>query len=151
MLHRVIAIFSAFTLFADFAGAALPALSGGFSKPSASRAPLQVAIRFDKSFYSLDLHGEILTYKDSARTYKMPAKKCDQAVVDKIVGQYRAMTTDYKARKPIPKTEFNVEVIETNKMKLEVARGSNLGTWLRDMPKNIMYYAAEAKVACAKK
>jgi hypothetical protein len=89
------------------------------------------------------------SYKESGRTYVVKVKDCNKASLDKIAETYRALLKRYSAKPALPKTQYDVELMNSG-TKIFVARGSDFGTWLREMPKKAMYVTAEAQASCKK-
>lgn len=120
--------------------------AGAFA--STTPQEINIAVKFDHSFYELKFDGGVLTYKEGPQHYSMKLRDCNRSKVGRITKRYQVLAKKYMSQKPQPKTKFDVEVTSSDGKKLEVARGSSFGTWLRDMPKKIMYYNAESQASC---
>ena len=121
---------------------------------SAAVAPvkdLKVAVHFDHSFYSLDIHSNNLVYSDGNRVFKIPARTCNQKVLKKITATYQVLAKQPNTRKPAAFTKYDVEVNENAKPRQQVPRGSKFGTWLREMPTKMAYWYGEAVISCRRK
>lgn len=121
----------------------LPIVALG-SKPE-QKTVLQV--KFDQSFYALELSRDFFKYSEGSRVYGIKIKDCNRPKLSQIETTYKSLLNEYSHQPPRQKTKYDVELLE-NKKKFEVARGSELGQWLREVPKKIMYINAEAQTSC---
>ena len=114
-----------------------------------SRPPpkIVVKVKFDRSFYNLEFSRDLFKYNEGARTYSVKIKDCNRPKVSQVENTYKSLLKEYSSQPPRQKTKYDLELSENGK-KIEVARGSDLGTWLREMPKKIMYINAEAQASC---
>lgn len=109
-----------------------------------------VKVKFDQSFYVLEFHSDLFVYNEATRTYRIRINDCNRPKISQIEKTYRSLLADHLSQPPRVKTKYDVEVADKGK-KIQVPRGSYLGTWLRDMPKKIMYINAETQVSCKRK
>lgn len=109
-----------------------------------------IKVKFDQSFYSLDFSSDLFRYDEATRTYRIKIKNCNRSKVYQIEKTYKSLLADHLSQPPRVKTKYDVEVADKKK-KIQVPRGSHFGTWLRDMPKKIMYINAETQVSCTRK
>ena len=109
---------------------------------------INIAVKFDHFFYELKFDGGVLTYKEGPQHYFIKLTDCNRSKVSRIAGSYLVLAKKYRNQKVQKKTKFDVEVTSPDGKKWEIARGSPLGTWLRDMPKKMMYYNAELQASC---
>lgn len=121
----------------------LPVVALG-SKPEPK---VVVKVKFDESFYNLEFSRDLFKYNEGTRTYSVKIKDCNRSKVSQVEKTYKSMLKDYSNQAPRQKTKYDVE-LSANGKKIEIARGSDFGTWLREMPKKIMYINAEAQASC---
>jgi hypothetical protein len=119
-----------------------------FSSSLAEAAPakMDLAVKFDHSFYDLKYDGSTFSYKDQIQNYAIKTKACNRAKLSRLSAEFHSLLKAYET-KPFKKTKFDVELISQRKS-LHIARGSALGTWLRDIPAKMPYFNAEANVTC---
>ncbi len=108
---------------------------------------LKIAVKFDQSFYNLELTDNLFSFREGPTTFRAKAMPCNRAVLSKKRDEYNALLTTYSSP-PTGKSEFDVQVTDRDGKALSVARGSKFGTWLRDLPKTMMYFNAEVKSSC---
>lgn len=106
-----------------------------------------VKVKFDQSFYSLEFGHDLFKYNESTRTYGIKITDCNRPRLSQVENTYKSLLKDYLNQPPRQKTKYDLELLVNGK-KMEVARGSNFGNWLREMPKKIMYINAEAQTSC---
>ncbi len=121
-----------------------------FNSVYARAKDININVKFDQTFYSVNHNSKFFVYKEGPNTFSIPIKKCNKVVVGKIINQYESLLANYKNQKKDPQTAFDVTLLQVGGETLYVSRGSALGSWLRDFPKQIMYQAAEAQVLCKK-
>ena len=110
---------------------------------------VDISVKFDRSFFKLKYDGTALSYSEETRQFKINVRSCNRSRLEKIPAHYNALLKKFKNQKPpLQKTKYDVEVTDSLGRKIQIARGSALGTWLRELPKKIMYDDAEARVAC---
>jgi len=126
-------------------------VSSTFAATGSKPAPLDISVKFDNSTYSLRAKSGELTYKDTFQTHKIPVSKCTESVVNRIIEGYAHLASKYNFGRPFIRTPYDVQVREAKKEPVHIARGSEFGTWLRELPAKISYYAAEADLLCRKK
>lgn len=122
------------------------------SHPSAFSAPkahdFNIKVKFDRTFYSLTYDARAFTYKEGPNVFSIPIKECNKALVNKITNRYESLLSEYTNQKKQFPTTFDVKLIGVGGNTLQITRGSMFGTWLRELPKKIMYHKAEAQVIC---
>ena len=113
-------------------------------------APVNIEVKFDHTFYGLKYNSDLLTYREGPRTYSVKIKACNKAKVSSLIKKYQSLSQKYVTQKIPEKSNPNYDVLVTTGegKKLQVSRGSQFGTWLRDLPKKIMYFDAEARLSC---
>lgn len=119
-----------------------------FAAPNAH--DFDIKIKFDRTFYSLRYDTKVLVYKEGPNVFSIPVKECNKSLVNKITSRYESLLSEYTNQKKQPVTSFDVKLIKFDGATLNIARGSTFGTWLRELPKKIMYQKAEAQVVCKK-
>lgn len=118
-----------------------------FALGSKPETKVVVKVKFDKSFYNLKFSRDLFKYSEGARTYSLKIKDCNRSKVRQVEDTYNSLLKDYTNQVPRQKTKYDVELLANGK-KIDIARGSDFGTWLREMPKKIMYINAEAQASC---
>ena len=109
---------------------------------------MDVSVRFDRSSYELKYDSSVLTYREGPRVYGMKSRACSKARIDRLVNRYRSLNLAYKSQKARDGTPIDVVVTGADGKRMQVARGSPFGAWLREMPKGIMYLNAEMRASC---
>ena len=112
-----------------------------------SSRELNIAVKFDQSFYNLELTDSFFSFREGPTTFRAKAKPCNRAVLAKKRDEYNSLLTTYSSP-TTGKSEFDVQVTDRDGKVLSVARGSKFGSWLRDLPKTMMYFNAEVKASC---
>jgi hypothetical protein len=106
-----------------------------------------ITVKFDNSFYDVRYDGSSFVYRESPVVYNFKVKSCNRAQVDRMVATYQALLKKYGSEPARTRTKYDIHLDASGK-KLSVARGSPLGTWLRTLPKKMMYFNAEAQTSC---
>jgi hypothetical protein len=109
---------------------------------------LDVSVKFDRSFYQLKSKSGMITYKEGGLIYQIKIQDCNRAVIAKIADRYWSLSSTQEASEVRPKQSVDINVTSGDGKKQQVARGSAFGTWLRELPRNVMYLSAEARVLC---
>lgn len=109
---------------------------------------VKVVVKFDQTFYRMEFLKDSFSYTEGAISYRAKVAECNRSVVAKIPDEYLALYRNNLKTAQIAKSEFDVEVVDGNGKTFRVARGSKFGTWLRDLPKTMMYFNAEVKASC---
>ena len=106
-----------------------------------------IKVKFDKSFYDLAFSRDLFKYNEGTRAYIVKIKDCNRLKLSQVEKTYKSLLKEYSNQPLREKTKYDV-VLSANGKKMEIARGSDFGTWLREMPKTIMYINAEAVASC---
>ena len=125
-----------------------------FSAASASTSTAQISkfsVKFDRSFFYLEVDNKKMIYRESDRTYEIKIEPCNRKVVNQLISSYRSMLTKHlSSKQPASTTKYDV-VINSGMKSYSVPRGSDFGTWLRNLPKKMPYLYAQARVSCKKR
>jgi hypothetical protein len=110
--------------------------------------PIDITVRYDSAVYHFRYDGNQLSYVESSRRFTIADRPCDHAEIKRIAGTYNLLEQKYLKRANHSPTPYDVEIKTLNNEKLAISRGSQFGTWLRDLPKRIAYENLAAKVSC---
>lgn len=117
-----------------------------FSAPKAH--DFDVKVKFDHTFYSLKNNAKLLVYKEGPNEFSIAIKDCNRPLVNKITETYEALLLGNSKKKNQQSSKYDVQLIIVGGETLQIPRGDSFGTWLRDLPKQIMYHKAEAVARC---
>lgn len=127
-------------------------VTGLFVSLQAYSAPntrdIEVKVKFDQTFYSLKSNSKTLVYKEGPNEFSISIKSCNRSLVNSITEKYNALFLENSNKKNQLISKYDVKLIHPSGDIVQVARGDSFGTWLRDLPKKIMYYKAEAVAKC---
>jgi len=126
------------------AGWIFPILMTSLIASAASES--RITVRFDTTLYVLSYNARTFSYHQGPIHFVLPIKDCDRKVIDQITGKYAEFAK--KAGKNRGETQFDVEITDAKGKTGKVPRGNPFGTWLRDLPRKMPTYNAEARVAC---
>ncbi len=122
--------------------------NGATAMSAAQTKDVKVAVKFDQTFYRMEFLKDSFSYSEGAINYRAKVAECNRSVVAKIPDEYLALYKNNLKTVQTANSEFDVEVVDGNGKSFGVARGSKFGTWLRDLPKTMMYFNAEVKASC---
>jgi hypothetical protein len=114
---------------------------------SASEPKLNVTVSYDNVRYTVQSANGFLYYKQDSANLRFPLKSCSKSVTEPLISQIKASLTEKQTDKPSPADDVKITSGQTTRT---LARGSALGTWLRDVPRRTAYWYAESQVACRK-
>lgn len=134
--------FFAFT----YAAMAIMVSQMGFGAPKPRE--ISVRVKFDRTFYSLAYDSRSFVYGQAQNGYALPLKDCNRSVIGPVIERYKILSARFASQKNLKITRFDIEVTGANGSRMQVARGSPFGTWLREFPRKIASIHAEAQLAC---
>ena len=114
----------------------------------ATAPDINISVKFDHSFYQLELDKEVFAYREGPISYRTKIADCNKAKATKLADQYRKLYDSYPKSEERKNSKFDVELVGKDSKIMRVARGTEFGTYLRNLPKEMMYFNAEVKTAC---
>jgi hypothetical protein len=117
------------------------------SRASSAAQDVKIAVKFDQSFYDLELTDKHFLFREGSITYRSKVMTCNRSALSKKRDEFNSLSKNYFSS-PTEKSEFDVQFTDRDGKAFSVARGSTFGTWLRELPKTMMYFNAEVKASC---
>lgn len=118
----------------------------------AGKQSLRLNVQYDHTFYTLELDAKALRFQQNGSEFSTTLASCNEPLMKTYVKNVN------EAAKAASEDAGGAPVwvsVETNGTKAsapkQVTRGSRLGTWLRELPRQVSYDFASAEASCQKR